>query len=361
MSTHYDENMNSSLKNLLGHILVGRHGISEQQFEQAFYDENIAWSLQKKVLSQGGAILACGGVVSQQTVLKPVSMFEALKLVSGVRQPLGHLLLESGLIAQEQLDQALEVQQQTGEQIGRVFVRLGMLEVPVIDGALKSQQQMEKRAVPVPAAIRIGEILVAGGHLTREQLNDSIQHQKNSDKKLGEILVEKGYVKQRHIEHSIRLQQMLVTAALGTVISISSVDKSEAGSLGNVSTATLQVSATIKPSAQVKVLYQNPQIDITSKDIAQGYIEIPNASRIEVRNNCPSGYLLTIENQGGPFRNIFVSGLGNEIQLQGNSGWILMSYAPMPKTLDVSFRMTLSADARPGPYPWPFQLSAMVI
>jgi hypothetical protein len=238
-----------------------------------------------------------------------------------------------------------------------------MLGVPALDNALQSQlqQQKQKQSIPTPVAIRIGDILVAGGHISREQLHESIEYQKNSNKKLGEILVEKGYVKQHYVEHGIRLQQMLVAAALSTVVSTSSVDKAEAGPSSNVSTASLHVSVIIKPAARVKVLYQQPQLEITSKHIAQGYIEIPHASRIEVRSNSPSGYLLAIENQGGPFRDVFVSGLGSEIQLNGGTGWILMSYTPVPKTFEVSYRIMLSDDVRPGSYPWPFQLSAMII
>jgi hypothetical protein len=33
----------------------------------------------------------------------------------------------------------------------------------------------------------------------------------------------------------------------------------------------------------------------------------------------------------------------------------------MPNTMEVSYRIMLADDARPGSYPWPFQLSAMII
>lgn len=363
MSTHYDKNKNGSLKKLLGHILVGRHGISEQRFESALIDEDAAWNLMREVMSQKGGVFTDGVDESRRLTLRTTLMFDALKLVSGVRQPLGLLLLESGLITAQQLEQALKVQQQTGEQIGGVLVRFGMLDASTLDDALQSQlqQQNKKQSVPAPVAIRIGDILVAGGHISREQLHESIEHQKNSDKKLGEILVEKGYVEQHHVEHGIHLQQMLVAAALSAVVSISSVETTEAGPSSSVSTASLHVSVVIKPAARVKTLYQQPQFEITTKHIAQGYIEIPHASRIEVRNNSPSGYLLAIENQGGPFRDVIVSGLGSEVRLNGSTGWILMSYTPIPQTLELSYRVMLSDDARPGSYPWPFQLSAMII
>lgn len=359
MATHDDNHMNDKLKKLLSHILVGRDGISEQKFERALTDRDAACSLMREIREQKGERPACE-VSAARTTLMP----DALKLVSGVRQPLGHLLLECGQITREQLEQALEVQRQTGEQIGGVLVRLGALNNSALEDTLQSQQlqQEHKQSVPTPVAIRIGDILVAGGHISREQLDESIEQQKSSHKKLGEILVEKGYVQQHQVEDGIHLQQMLVAAALSAVVSISALDgEAEAGSSSNIATASLHVSVVIKPTARVKVLYQQPQIEITSRNIAQGYIELPHASRIEVRNNSPSGYLLSIENQGGPFRDVYVSGLGSEIQLNGGTGWILMSYTPVPKTMDVSYRIMLSADARPGSYPWPFQISAMLI
>ena len=43
----------------------------------------------------------------------------------GPKKPLGQILLERGLISQEQLDEALKVQKNTTEQLGRILVELG--------------------------------------------------------------------------------------------------------------------------------------------------------------------------------------------------------------------------------------------
>jgi hypothetical protein len=359
MSEHNSEHT-VIIKKLLSCILVGKYGLSEELLERAFLDLNFAQDLLQQVLSQERPLLINGEDECRWGTKKTIAVSDALILVSRVRQPLGKLLLTSGMITQEQLEQALELQQQTGERIGEVFVRLGILDAPVRDDALRTQQQQQKTG-PVPAAIKIGEILVASGHLTQEQLQQSLQLQKNSDKKLGEILVERGYVKQKHVDQGIHLQHMLVTAAISTIVSLSSIKDVEAASSSNVSTASLHISVVIKPAARLKVLYQQGQLEITSEHIDQGYIEIAGASSIEVRNNSPSGYLLNVENLGGPFRDVLVNGLGNEIQLHGNNAWVLMPYTPIPKTLNLSFRVMLSRDTRPGSYPWPFQLNAAVL
>ena len=43
----------------------------------------------------------------------------------GPKKPLGQILLQKGLITQEQLDEALKVQKNTTEQVGRILVDLG--------------------------------------------------------------------------------------------------------------------------------------------------------------------------------------------------------------------------------------------
>jgi hypothetical protein len=360
MSTDTDGPMNVSLKNILSYILFEKSGMTESQFENAFSDRDIARSLLQKVLSEKGAILNAEQQECANLPKRTLPLADALKLTSGVRQPLGNMLVKSRVITREQLDQALNVQQQTGEKIGEICARLGMLDASALDAFLKSQQESQQ-TLPVQAAFKIGDILVASGHITKEQLNESLEQQKHSHKKLGEILVEKGYVEQQHVEHGIRLQQMLVTAALGTVMSLSSVGSAEAGHSSSVATASVQVSVVIKPVARVKVLHQEPRIEITRQQIAQGYIDVALASSIEVRTNVPTGCLLTIENHGGPFREVYVNGLGNEIQLQAGNGWVIMPYTPVPKTLELSYRFMLAADARPGSYPWPMQITATLM
>jgi type IV pilus assembly protein PilB len=46
----------------------------------------------------------------------------------GPKKPLGQILLEKGLISQDQLDEALKVQKNTSEQLGRVLADLGYIE-----------------------------------------------------------------------------------------------------------------------------------------------------------------------------------------------------------------------------------------
>jgi type IV pilus assembly protein PilB len=55
------------------------------------------------------------------------------------RKRLGDLLLQTGLVTREQLNQALEVQKQTGERLGRVLINLGLVTEQDILNTLEMQ------------------------------------------------------------------------------------------------------------------------------------------------------------------------------------------------------------------------------
>jgi hypothetical protein len=204
---------------------------------------------------------------------------------------------------------------------------------------------------------RLGDLLIAAGEITREQLNDTLEQQKHSTKKIGELLVDRGYAQQKQVDQCLRLQQILVSAALGTAVALSPPVKAEAGG----SSAGFKATASVKSIARIKVLYQQPQMVITSENIAQGYVEVPAASRLEIRNSSRSGYMITFEVQEGPFGQVFIRGLGTELHVSFGSGWLLMPHSRTPELLELTYRFILPADARPGTYPWPIQISASAI
>ncbi|MBI3304114.1 MAG: hypothetical protein HYZ72_18785 [Deltaproteobacteria bacterium] len=96
---------------------------------------------------------------------------------------------------------------------------------------------------------------------------------------------------------------------------------------------------------------------LTEADVRRGYVDLPAASRISVRTNSPTGYLLAFEIVGGPIEEVRVFGLGAEINIGGAGGWIARPYTGAVTSAEISYRLVLSKDARPGEYPWPVLLS----
>ncbi|MEO5333921.1 MAG: hypothetical protein H7839_18055, partial [Magnetococcus sp. YQC-5] len=95
---------------------------------------------------------------------------------------LGELLVETGLISTEQLQQALAYQDKTGAKLGEALVHLGAITEQALEKFLTRQRQK----------IRIGDKLVEAGVITAEQLQTALADQKRTGMKLGQTLAHLG-------------------------------------------------------------------------------------------------------------------------------------------------------------------------
>jgi hypothetical protein len=154
-----------------------------------------------------------------------------------------------------------------------------------------------------------------------------------------------------------KIMKILISVALGAVIAISVPAKA----MSDGSSIDFKAMASVKRIARIKVLHQQPHMVISRENIAQGYVDMTAASRLEVRNSSQSGYVLNFEVQEGPFQHVFVRGLGNELQISFGNGWLFRPHSRTPELLELTYHFVLAADARPGTYPWPIQISASAI
>lgn len=102
---------------------------------------------------------------------------------------LGETLVETGIITDEQLQQALAEQSRSGRKLGRVLTDLELCTQEDIATAL--QEQVRR--------IRIGDLLIDYGHITESELDEALKRQKGSARKLGQVLVDMGLVSQAQI------------------------------------------------------------------------------------------------------------------------------------------------------------------
>jgi len=346
-------------KRPLGKILVDGDFISCENLERALEEQNHTSELLGEVLVRMGLLDPTDLKVVLSVQGSLASADDAVKAAAGIRQLMGNLLLQARRISREQLGLALKEQQKTGEQLGKVLLRLGLLDERELDTVLAFQHNQGADR-PVPVSFRLGEILVASNYITREQLEDALDRQKLSQKKLGEVLVEAGYVELHHVDHGLRLQKMLLTAALVAALSLSSVPVVHSSSAGSAPTNStkITVTATVLARASIRILHQAPELVVTNADISRGYVEVSAASRIEVRNNSQTGYLLAFEGLAAPFREVYVQGLGNEVQISSGIGWVHQQYTKGTVTTELSYRFVLAENAEPGTYAWPLAISA---
>src|SRR5436189_1549395 len=86
----------------------------------------------------------CHGFLTiQQEAQKKVIHFlhEGIRLVSGARRtnPLGEILIRTGKITRDQLDELLAEQRRTATALGEIVSRRGILDPAVIQSALREQ------------------------------------------------------------------------------------------------------------------------------------------------------------------------------------------------------------------------------
>lgn len=353
-------------KRLPGWILVDGEFISPHDLESAVAQQRHSNEQLGEILVRMGVLASIDlkAVLSIQRHLS--SLEDAVKTTAGTRQLLSELLIQAKQITPEQLDLALKEQKQTGERLGEVLVRRGLLTERELNTVLEFQRY-QSGELPMQERLRLGEILIATNQITREQLEAVLTRQKLSKKKIGELLIEAGYAEPHQIGHGLNLQKKLVTAELAAALSLATLAMPEEARTSDPAVSgrsIVVVTASVKAHTTLKVLCQNPELVITNADISRGYVEVQTASRIEVKNNNPAGYLLVFDGINGhlrPFNEVYVQGLEREVQIGSGGGWIPQPYTRGAVIMELSYRFILSKDAQPGTYAWPLTVSVRPI
>ncbi|WP_136526864.1 Ig-like domain-containing protein [Geomonas ferrireducens] len=212
----------------LGQILLDGKFVSKRDLDRALREQKTTHELL-------GGVLVRMGVLRPEDVAAPLSIQQhlnqiedAVKLAAGDRQLLGALLVKSGRITEQQLDEAISEQKRSGERLGEVFMRLGMLTELQLKGLLDWQKNQQ---APAETPLRLGELLVATGHITREQLGRALAKQGDSGRKLGDILVAEGYVRRSEVNRAVRLQKMCVNAVVAAIMAMGMSSAASASSV----------------------------------------------------------------------------------------------------------------------------------
>ncbi|QWV91837.1 fibronectin type III domain-containing protein [Geomonas oryzisoli] len=212
----------------LGQILLDGKFVSKRALNQAIREQKTTHEL------LGGALVRMG-VLKPEDLAAPLliqqhlsHIEDAVKLAAGDRQLLGALLVQSGKITMQQLDEAIAEQKRTGERLGEVFTRLGMLSEQQLKGLLDWQQN---QGSPTSTPLRLGELLIATGHITRSQLERALARQSQTGKKLGDVLVAEGYLRRSEVNRAVRLQKMCVNAVVAAIMAMGMSSAASAASV----------------------------------------------------------------------------------------------------------------------------------
>ena len=99
-----------------------------------------------------------------------------------------------------------------------------------------------------------------------------------------------------------------------------------------------------------------PQVLVTAHDVGRGYVDVPQASRLDIRTNARA-FTLEIAPLGAPFSAVAISGLEQRVEFGGDGGSIVRRVpdTSRPVTLALRCRLQLDARATPGAYAWPLR------
>jgi hypothetical protein len=116
------------------------------------------------------------------------------------RPRLGRLLVDKGLIGEDELAEALRVHEQTGKQLGEIVTEhLRLVSVPTLADLLLLQQRWRP----------LGEMLVEDGILSEERLLEALDEQAETGRPLGEIVAARFHVSAQLLDALLQRQREL--------------------------------------------------------------------------------------------------------------------------------------------------------
>jgi hypothetical protein len=123
--------------------------------------------------------------------------------------------------------------------------------------------------------------------------------------------------------------------------------------------ATIKVSATVVGRISPLILHQEPWINVTEGDIKRGFTEVVSGTILQIKTNARKGYALFFEGGNELFLEILVKDKGRTVILSPHGGLIHQPYSGSNiEVKDLSYKLRLRENIRPGSYPFPFRIKA---
>ena len=119
----------------------------------------------------------------------------------------------------------------------------------------------------------------------------------------------------------------------------------------------LQVSATILTMLKIKVISQQRQINIEQMHVAQGYIDVTDASAMLITSNCPEGFMMSLTHDRELVTRVSATLTQGGIMSHGENMIRVKTQQVRDEPMRISYRLYLNPYARVGSQPWPVALS----
>ena len=125
------------------------------------------------------------------------------------------------------------------------------------------------------------------------------------------------------------------------------------------SRANMQAHVQVSAVFNATLVSQTATIQITASDVAQGYVDVDQATVLDVYTNSREGYYLSFDAGSHPFSEIWVMDQNRTTLLPDGSGYIHQNNTTSKETKRLSYRFILPKLLPPGSYDWPLMVSAV--
>ena len=122
--------------------------------------------------------------------------------------------------------------------------------------------------------------------------------------------------------------------------------------------ASLSVSVEVVARTIMTVDSQPAAVEVTSDDVARGYVDVPQAVAFHVRSNAANGYTVQFQPVSGPFSRAYVSWGNAQATVGADGAWLSEPYQQGTATGTFNVRLALAPGTQPGSYAWPVRFDA---
>jgi hypothetical protein len=134
---------------------------------------------------------------------------------------------------------------------------------------------------------------------------------------------------------------------------------------GSIASATakdahteLSVTATVRAVARIDLQSAPAALEISSKDVERGYIDVPQPTQLVVRSNSQTGFALDVLTVAPILSSMSIQGLDSELALGADGGSVVQRWQrPQAVNLSLRFRFALAPGVTAGLYPWPVRMA----
>lgn len=121
---------------------------------------------------------------------------------------------------------------------------------------------------------------------------------------------------------------------------------------------TFSVGATVRAVANLELTQVPSALEISARDVAQGFVDVPETTQLSVSSNSAAGFALEFLSVAPLFSAMTVRGLDGETSLGAEGGMVVQRWQRAHAVnLALSYRFMLAPGLAAGTYPWPVRIS----